>query len=145
MPALPAAASRLGGSSMVRASFISFLPLQSSVNQDFFLVNFDVFQPGADLRHNGFPEPVRASPRYLHALYPLEHPQYEELAERLDVTGCEPAQCVVFLHVLLSAAETGQKIGVVIAILRPGQAFGLHRPTDHFFDQRLAEYLRLSR
>src|SRR5215813_2533708 len=118
MPALPAAMSRPGGSSMVPASFISFLPLQASVNQDFFLVNFDVFQPGALLRQNGLPEPVSASPRYLHALYPLEHPQYEELAERLDVPGCEPDQCVVYLHILLAAAETGHKIGVVIAVLR---------------------------
>src|SRR5215510_15566462 len=110
MPALSAAASRLEGSSMVRASFISFLPLQASVNQDFFFVNFDVFQPGAHLRHNGFPEPVSASPRYLHALYPLEHPQYEELAERLDVPGCEPDQCVVFLRVLLAAAQPGDTI-----------------------------------
>src|SRR6266545_2689977 len=104
MPALPAAASRLGGSSMVRASSISFLPLQASVNQDFFLITFVVFQPGANLRQNRFSEPVSASPRDLHTLHPLEHPQYEELAERQDVPGCKPDHHVVFLHILLAAA-----------------------------------------
>src|SRR5215813_13228794 len=115
MPTLPAATSRPGGSSMVRASFMSFLPLQASVNQDFFLIIFVVFQPGAHLRQNGFSEPVSASPRYLHALHPLEHPKYEELAERQDVSGCEPDHHVVFLRVLLAATQAGQKISVVIA------------------------------